>query len=389
VGRGGREPPALGMRVAHLRPSHKPRPLWPRHNALGPGTARARTSCTSCRRVPTTAVRDSVEFCARREAKSQPSGPVAACTSSLPSACDTSAIEIEIAFDHKDRPTVWTLPGDARAASITELCPGVGRLRQSPSMPQRRDGQDRLPRLLSRNDLKAHRSAWRRRPAWSALLIAVCVAIAIAVVSSGSSRLPERTRLASRVPVPALDRPARPPTHRSDASLLAVAPIARVLAYTSYVAAGTPRKREVALTFDDGPGPYTSQIIRILQRSRTPATFFVIGEWAGRYPTLVRAEARDGFEVGDHTETHPFMAALAAPLQRLQIVDAASSRAAERRTTRRSQSLLPRSDTERPQEARAGRGVTFQPAQPSSGPIFDRRRRPTFRPALTAPVQAD
>jgi peptidoglycan/xylan/chitin deacetylase (PgdA/CDA1 family) len=89
--------------------------------------------------------------------------------------------------------------------------------------------------------------------------------------------------------------------------------------------AGTPRKREVALTFDDGPGPYTSQIIRILQRSRTPATFFVIGEWAGRYPTLVRAEARDGFEVGDHTETHPFMAALAAPLQRLQIVDAAAA----------------------------------------------------------------
>jgi hypothetical protein len=50
----------------------------PRNSALGPGTgATERTICTSCRRVSTTTVRDSVEFCARREAKSQQSGLVA------------------------------------------------------------------------------------------------------------------------------------------------------------------------------------------------------------------------------------------------------------------------------------------------------------------------
>jgi chitooligosaccharide deacetylase len=52
-----------------------------------------------------------------------------------------------------------------------------------------------------------------------------------------------------------------------------------------------------------------------------PATFFVIGEWARRDSRLVRAEAGHGDEVGDHTETHPFVALL-APVQRAEIVDA-------------------------------------------------------------------
>ncbi len=101
-----------------------------------------------------------------------------------------------------------------------------------------------------------------------------------------------------------------------------VAPIERVLLYTSYVRVGTTRKRDVALTFDDGPGPYTPEILAVLRRMHAPATFFVIGEWARRYPQFVRAEAREGFEVGDHTETHPFMSLLTASLQRAQIVDA-------------------------------------------------------------------
>jgi peptidoglycan-N-acetylglucosamine deacetylase len=95
--------------------------------------------------------------------------------------------------------------------------------------------------------------------------------------------------------------------------------IERVLSYTSYVRLGSPHKREVALTFDDGPGLYTPQILRVLDRARAPATFFVIGEWARRYPQFVRAEARGGFEIGDHTETHPFMPMLSAVAQRAQI----------------------------------------------------------------------
>jgi hypothetical protein len=78
----------------------------------------------------------------------------------------------------------------------------------------------------------------------------------------------------------------------------------------------------VALTFDDGPGPYTPKILAVLRRMHAPATFFVIGEWAHRYPQLIRAETRAGFEVRDHTYTHSFMSRLPASLQRAQIIDA-------------------------------------------------------------------
>jgi peptidoglycan-N-acetylglucosamine deacetylase len=67
---------------------------------------------------------------------------------------------------------------------------------------------------------------------------------------------------------------------------------------------GAGRGRYVALTFDDGPGPYTARVLRLLSRARARATFFVVGERAAARPDLVRAEARLG-EVGNHTWSHP------------------------------------------------------------------------------------
>ena len=62
----------------------------------------------------------------------------------------------------------------------------------------------------------------------------------------------------------------------------------------------------MALTFDDGPSPtYTPQILGLLRRDHVPATFFVIGELAERYPDLVRAEIRSGMSVGNHSWDHP------------------------------------------------------------------------------------
>ncbi len=193
---------------------------------------------------------------------------------------------------------------------------------------QRREG----PRLLSTHDLQVRRTAWRRRRirrraarGVALLLLAVAAAAAIAVVSEGSSgRRSGGSTVASRVPVAALGRGVRAHAHRPalSASATAVGPVERALSYTAYVRIGTARKRDVALTFDDGPGPYTPRILAALRDLHAPATFFVIGEWARRYPQLVRAEARAGFEVGDHTETHPFMSLLPASLQRAQIVDA-------------------------------------------------------------------
>lgn len=62
--------------------------------------------------------------------------------------------------------------------------------------------------------------------------------------------------------------------------------------------------RTVALTFDDGPGASTQQIIDILRARHVTATFFNLGENEISHPALVRTEARDGFALGDHTWDH-------------------------------------------------------------------------------------
>lgn len=68
---------------------------------------------------------------------------------------------------------------------------------------------------------------------------------------------------------------------------------------------GHPAPRQLVLTFDDGPDPVnTPQILDLLSRERVPATFFVTGQNAVRYPALVNREIAEGHVVGNHTLTH-------------------------------------------------------------------------------------
>ena len=68
---------------------------------------------------------------------------------------------------------------------------------------------------------------------------------------------------------------------------------------------GNPRHKTIALTFDDGPHPkFTPPLLAILARYRVPATFFVVGEMAEKYPELLRAEAAAGHTVANHTYHH-------------------------------------------------------------------------------------
>ena len=55
-----------------------------------------------------------------------------------------------------------------------------------------------------------------------------------------------------------------------------------------FASAGTwPGARQVALTFDDGPNPsFTPEVLDILAWENVPATFFVLGSTAERYPAL-------------------------------------------------------------------------------------------------------
>jgi peptidoglycan-N-acetylglucosamine deacetylase len=72
---------------------------------------------------------------------------------------------------------------------------------------------------------------------------------------------------------------------------------------------GARRGRLVALTFDDGPGPYTHLVLRELRRAGAHATFFLVARSIARFPALPRRE-RAVAAIGDHTRTHPFLPAL-------------------------------------------------------------------------------
>ena len=71
---------------------------------------------------------------------------------------------------------------------------------------------------------------------------------------------------------------------------------------------GNPLRREIALTFDDGPHALaTPLLLAVLRKYKVHATFFVIGEHAYAFPFYMHDMAADGHEVGDHTFHHPNM----------------------------------------------------------------------------------
>ncbi len=79
------------------------------------------------------------------------------------------------------------------------------------------------------------------------------------------------------------------------------------------VAQGKTDQPVVALTFDDGPSPYTAQVLDILKENNILATFFLIGRNAERWPDLARRIAAEGHCIGNHTYTHPAWAAVEDP----------------------------------------------------------------------------
>jgi peptidoglycan/xylan/chitin deacetylase (PgdA/CDA1 family) len=97
--------------------------------------------------------------------------------------------------------------------------------------------------------------------------------------------------------------------------------IDRTLAYTPYVRVAGTQHRELALTFDDGPGPYTPDVISILTRHRVPATFFEVGVLERYFHASTAAIVARGWAIGDHTEAHAPMSRLSAAAQQAQLLE--------------------------------------------------------------------
>lgn len=64
-------------------------------------------------------------------------------------------------------------------------------------------------------------------------------------------------------------------------------------------------KREVLLTFDDGPHPeWTPELLDLLKESNIKGIFFVVGENVLKYPSIVERISNDGHILANHTFGH-------------------------------------------------------------------------------------
>jgi peptidoglycan/xylan/chitin deacetylase (PgdA/CDA1 family) len=64
-------------------------------------------------------------------------------------------------------------------------------------------------------------------------------------------------------------------------------------------------QKVIALTFDDGPSEYTTQILDLLNQYGAHATFFEIGQNVEKYPEISKAVVDQGSQVASHTYDHP------------------------------------------------------------------------------------
>lgn len=101
--------------------------------------------------------------------------------------------------------------------------------------------------------------------------------------------------------------------------------INRTLAYTPLVRIAGAQHREIALTFDDGPGPYTPDVLTILEREHVPATFFEVGVLERYFYASTARIVADGDVIGDHTQLHAPMSKLPAAKQRAELLEQAAA----------------------------------------------------------------
>jgi peptidoglycan/xylan/chitin deacetylase (PgdA/CDA1 family) len=70
---------------------------------------------------------------------------------------------------------------------------------------------------------------------------------------------------------------------------------------------GPRDRRALALTFDDGPSESTEAVLDLLAKHGVRATFFQCGANVERLPAVALAVHAAGHELGNHTQTHPYL----------------------------------------------------------------------------------
>ncbi len=174
-------------------------------------------------------------------------------------------------------------------------------------MPPCRTVEDPAARSRARRAARAKALRRRRRAATLAALVVGLglAALLVGVVSHGSS-----ASTAPHATLPSATAGERRSTSaRGSRTRAQQAAVERLAAYGLPLFCGGRSKRMVALTFDDGPGPYTRLAIAKLRKHHLRATFFLVGKQIRAYPGLASQERLVGVD-GDHTMTHPFLPSL-------------------------------------------------------------------------------
>ena len=63
-------------------------------------------------------------------------------------------------------------------------------------------------------------------------------------------------------------------------------------------------KKAIAITFDDGPGDYTTELINGLNARHARATFFMVGSCVEQHPDVLPLMVSGGHQLGNHTYSH-------------------------------------------------------------------------------------
>lgn len=104
-------------------------------------------------------------------------------------------------------------------------------------------------------------------------------------------------------------------------------PVLGAVSYDTDISACT-RQKVVGLSYDDGPGPYTGQLLDILKQYGFRATFFICANNVGKgeiditgsYPAIVKRMIAEGHQVASHTFSHYDLEDLSSDQRKQQMV---------------------------------------------------------------------
>ena len=169
----------------------------------------------------------------------------------------------------------------------------------------------------------------------SAVALVLLMSASVAVLGPASAQRAPTTGSASASATPQAATPAPAPSAAASAPAAAITPpkctnpnalgVSRTVEVDTTGGPGFGgehfkqhdflRNKEVVLTFDDGPWPTSTAVLKALADECVRATFFPIGKHATYYPEILKAMYEAGHTIGSHTWSHKNLEAIKDPAE--------------------------------------------------------------------------